>query len=204
MKKQSFYSERIRPVVVMAVLTIICIALVSGIHLSTQELVIANEGLVLKKAVLYAAGVELPDSNAEINELYAERVVEKEDLFLVYDGDPAAAAALLSAAFITEGPGLWGEIEVVTAFDSELESFSGVEFIKQNETPGLGARITESWFKEQLRGKVPPLSMVPEGSAGSSVDEIDSITGATRTSAYVLELFNSAGDRASELKKEGI
>ena len=198
MKQPSFFSERIKPVIIMAVMTIICIALVSGIHLSTQELVIANEGLVLKKAVLYAAGIELPETNSEINGLYDERVAEKDDLFIV----SGSAGKIKAVAFITAGPGLWGEIEVVTAFDADLESFAGIEFIKQNETPGLGARITERWFKEQLRHKTPPLTMVPEGT-GTSESEIDAITGATRTSGYVLQLFNNAGLRADGLKKEG-
>ncbi len=198
MKQPSFFSERIKPVIIMAVMTIICIALVSGIHLSTQDLVIANEGLVLKKAVLYAAGIELPETNSGVNDLYDQMVVEKGELFLVND----SAGKIKAVAFITAGPGLWGEIEVVTAFDAELESFAGVEFIKQNETPGLGARITEEWFKEQLRDKVPPLTMVPEGTAAAE-SEIDAITGATRTSRYVLQLFNDAGLRAAELSKEG-
>ncbi len=199
MKQPSFFSERIKPVIIMAVITVICIALVSGIHLSTQELVIANEGLVLKKAVLYAAGIELPEINSEINDLYDKSVIENDDIFLVND----SAGKIKAVAFITAGPGLWGEIEVVTAFDADLEAFAGIEFTKQNETPGLGARITEKWFKEQLRGKHPPLRMNPEGTVSASSDEIDAITGATRTSGYVLDLFNKAGDRAATLAKEG-
>ncbi|MBI9108621.1 MAG: FMN-binding protein [Spirochaetales bacterium] len=199
MKKVGFFAERVKPVIIMAALTIICIAIVSGIHLSTQDLVIANEGLFLKKAVLYAGGIKLPETNAEINELYEERVAERGDIFEIsgLSGDIAAYA------FIIVGPGLWGEIEAVTAFTPDLASFVGVEFVKQNETPGLGARITEPWFKEQMRGKPFPLRMVPEGTAGAS-GEIDAITGASRTSAYVLQIFNSAGEKAEKLRKEGI
>ena len=204
MKQPSFYSSRIKPVLVMAVITIICIALVSGFHLSTQELVIANEGLVLKKAVLYAAGVELPETNSEINDLYDERVQQKGDLFMVYYEPGISGGKLRAAAFIAAGPGLWGEIEAVTAFNSDLESFAGVEFIKQNETPGLGARITEDWFKEQLRGKTPPLVMLPEGTENLSESEIDAITGATRTSNYVLQILNNAGNQAAGIDREGM
>lgn len=200
MKKSGFFAERIKPVVVMAILTIVCIALVSGIHLSTQELVIANEGLFLKKAVLYACGIEVPESNAAINELYDNRVVQKDDLYLVYSD----SGELESTAFIVGGPGLWGEIEAVTAFNADLKTFSGVDFIKQNETPGLGARIAEPWFKEQLRGKNTPLVMVPEGTLSTDSNEIDAITGATRTSGYVLQILNDAGLRAADLAKEGI
>ena len=184
----------------MAAVTVVCIALVSGFHLSTQELVVANEGLVLKKAVLFAAGLEIPGSNAAVNALYDERVEQRGEVFVISgsSGEPEAYA------FITRGPGLWGEIEVMTAFRSDFSTFAGVDFIKQNETPGLGARITEGWFREQLRGKVPPLSLVPEGTESTDSAEIDAITGASRTSDYVLSLFNEAGLRAAEIKKEGI
>ena len=198
MKKDGFYAERIRPVVVMAVLTIICISIVSGIHLSTQDLVIANEGLMLKKAVLYAGGIELPGSNAEINALYDQRVEEDGELFRI----SGPGGMIESWAFLINGPGLWGEIEMVAAFNSDFSRFTGVEFTKQNETPGLGARITEDWFKQQLRGKRFPLTMAAEGMSAPADDQIDSITGATRTSGYVLQLFNEAGKRASEYEKE--
>lgn len=204
MKKTSFFSERIKPVIIMAVITIICIALVSGIHLSTQDLVIANEGLVLKKAVLYAAGIEIPETNPGINSLYDERVAENDGLFLVYKGGGRTKDDLAAVAFISGGPGLWGEIEAITAFNADLKSFAGIDFIKQNETPGLGARITESWFLEQLRGKQPPLIMNPEGTESAAAAEIDAITGASRTSEFVLSIFNEAGLRAAELEKEGM
>ena len=66
-----------------------------------------------------------------------------------------------------------------------------VEFIKQNETPGLGARIAEEWFKEQFRGKMGPFVLVPEGTAEAE-KELDAITGATRTSNFVLEMINQS------------
>ena len=198
MKKEGFFSERIRPVLVMAVMTIVCISVVSGIHLSTRELVIANEGLFLKKAVLYSAGIELPETNSGINDLYERRVVETDGLFEIRGEDGSTSAW----AFTINGPGLWGEIEAVTAFSPDFTRFAGVEFTKQNETPGLGARITESWFKDQLRGRTYPLSMNPEGTGAAAPGEIDALTGATRTSSYVLQLFNRAGEKAAALGRE--
>ncbi len=197
MKKDGFYAERIKPVVVMAVITIICIAIISGIYLATLDTVTANNGLFQKKAVLYAGGVEVPESNAAVNELYSQRVSEQNGIFIIKgsDGNPDAYA------FIISGPGLWGTIEAVTAFEPDFKTFAGVEFTDQNETPGLGARITETWFKEQLRGKTGPLTMVPEGSPTTDT-EIDAITGASRTSGYVLDIFNRAVEKAVEIEKE--
>lgn len=184
----------------MAVITIICIALVSGIHLSTLELVTENEGLVLKKAVLAASGIEVPGTNEQINNLYDSRVKQDGDIYKVY----GTSGKLDAVAFVSSGPGLWGQIDAVTAFNSDLKTFAGIDFIQQNETPGLGARITESWFKDQLRGKIPPLVMNPEGTDSGNNNEIDAITGASRTSGYVLDIFNAAGRRAADLKKEGL
>jgi Na+-transporting NADH:ubiquinone oxidoreductase subunit C len=198
MKKDGFYAERIKPVVVMAIITIICIFLVSILYLSTQERVTANEGLVLKKALLYAGGLSLPESNNEINALYDKQVKEKDSYYEITD----SSGKTISYAFIQKGPGLWGEIEAITAFKPDFKEFAGIEFIKQNETPGLGARITEKWFKEQIRGKETPLTMEPEGTESSKPTVIDAITGASRTSEYVLSIFNQAGKRAAQLKGE--
>jgi len=89
------------------------------------------------------------------------------------------------------GPGLWGEIEAVIGFTETRDKLTGVEFIKQNETPGLGARIAEEWFKEQFRGKMGPFVLVPESTAEGE-KELDAITGATRTSNFVLEIINQS------------
>ena len=69
----------------------------------------------------------------------------------------------------------------------------GLDFVKQNETPGLGARISESWFKEQFRGKRGPFRLVPEG-VESGENEFQAITGATSTSNAVLDLLNRSID----------
>lgn len=195
MKKNSFYSERVKPVVVMAVMTIVCISFISGVYLATLDRVKANQGLVLKKAVLYAGGITLPETNLEMNDLYERQVKEEGDLYIISDNNNN----VLAYAFIEVGPGLWGEIQVMTAFTPDLEEFVGIDFIKQNETPGLGARITEAWYKEQLRGKLSPLTMVPEGEAQGN-NEIDAITGATRTSDYMLQILTNAAESALKLK----
>jgi Na+-transporting NADH:ubiquinone oxidoreductase subunit C len=86
---------------------------------------------------------------------------------------------------------LWGEIGAVLGFDKSLEKLTGIDFIKQNETPGLGARIMDDWFREQFRGRKGPFVLVPEGTAEGE-NELDAITGASYTSSFVLSLVNSS------------
>ncbi|MFA7672217.1 MAG: FMN-binding protein, partial [Sphaerochaetaceae bacterium] len=87
------------------------------------------------------------------------------------------------------GPGLWGTISIMVGFEDDLKTLSGVSIVSQNETPGLGARIEEKWFTAQFSGKQGPFRLVEEGTA-SSPDEIDAITGATRTSESFRNIMN--------------
>lgn len=203
MRKDTLFGKRIFPILFMFIVTVVCISVVSGIFLSTKELVKLNESIFLKRAVLYAADIPVPQEPTEIQEVWVERIepvpedAEEPEYFRVLD----EGGTLSGYVLFSLGPGLWGQIEAVVGFEEDLETMTGVEFTSQNETPGLGARITEAWFKEQFRGKEGPFTLVPEGTADEP-DEIDAITGATRTSQYVRTIMNNAVENAGELDQE--
>ncbi|MBN2050187.1 MAG: FMN-binding protein [Spirochaetales bacterium] len=194
------FKERIYPVLFMLVLTLIFIGIVSAIYLSTREVVLLNESLFLKKALLYAADFPVPEGSTEAEEAFQTHFREVGDgrsgegYFEILQGQ---GSQVVGYAFLTSGAGLWGEIEAVLAFEKDLKTLRGIEFTKQNETPGLGARITEQWFKEQFRRKKGPFVFVPEGEAAGS-NEVDAITGATRTSEAVKAIVNRAVNEAGE------
>ena len=96
---------------------------------------------------------------------------------------------------IKTGAGLWGDITATVGFDADLESFVGLEIIDQNETPGLGGRIGEVWFKEQFRGKRPPLATVPEGDPASDA-QFQAITGASYSTAAIQDIMNTSQEYA--------
>lgn len=201
MPEVNIYKERIYPVIFMVILTVVFISVISGIYLSTQSIVEENQLIFLKKAVLFSAGVPVPETNAEINRIYAERVEEymlqgKPSVFAVeHDGST-------NYSFRITGPGLWGEIEALIGYDAEIDEMTGIDFIKQNETPGLGARIEEEWFRKQFRGKTPPFTLVQEDTENTAPDEINAITGATYTSSYVRDMVNNSPERAAALLEE--
>ncbi len=202
------FRERVFPVVFMCVLTALFIAMVSGIYLATRESVLRNELLYLRRAVLFAAGVPVPGSAVEIERRYLDRVREVaggggEDASVAYYEIVDTAGATTGYVIPADGPGLWGEIEAVVGFERDLRTLTGVDFIKQNETPGLGGRITEVWFREQFRGKSGPFSRVPEGTDGEAPDEFDAITGATITSTAVQEILNRIQAEAPSIVQGG-
>jgi Na+-transporting NADH:ubiquinone oxidoreductase subunit C len=173
----------------MLLVTAVFIAVVSGIYLATREIVIRNEQLFLKRAVLYSAGEEIPESSAQVEERYFERIeeVRNESGDIAYYRITAGDGGYV---FPSYGPGVWGEIEAVVGFEPDLTTLTGVDFIKQNETPGLGARITEDWFRLQFKGKTGPFTRVPEGTESADPTEFDAITGATLTSTAVQNMLN--------------
>lgn len=53
-----------------------------------------------------------------------------------------------------EGYGLWDIIKGYIAIDSsDINTVQGISFYEHKETPGLGARITEDWFRAQWKDK---------------------------------------------------
>jgi len=103
------------------------------------------------------------------------------------------------------GQALWGTVSGVIAVDESVSEIIGFEIISQNETPGLGGRIEESWFTQQFRGEtIPPEGIIVakgEGKPDYDTDNgsIDGITGASLTSARIEKIVNS---EISQLRKE--
>ena len=97
---------------------------------------------------------------------------------------------------IFRGSGLWGTITGVIAFSSDLERISGFEIISHNETPGLGGRIDEDWFKDQfIREKISDSGITVRKGTGSidsdaENSEVEGITGASLTSKSIETIIN--------------
>lgn len=98
---------------------------------------------------------------------------------------------LLGYGVLLSGGGFQGPIKIMVGFDTECNRVLGIEIIENSETPGLGNRIVENWFKEQFKGKMPPLNVV-KGKNPEGDKEIQAITGATISSKSVVNIVNKA------------
>ena len=94
-----------------------------------------------------------------------------------------------------EGYGLWDLMKGYFALDLDLNTVKGISFYEHKETPGLGARVEEDWFKEQFIGKKilengQLVSIkVAKGKAQGGAHEVDGISGATLTGDGVNEFL---------------
>ena len=161
---------------------------------ATAAQVALNQRLTQQRAILSAMGIEFGSDN-EVQRLFQrirQERVGQDILYLATQNGTEIVAALFS------GPGLWGTIRGVLALNGDGSRIVGFELISHNETPGLGGRIDESWYKAQLRGeRIAPdgtIRMLSRSGVGDTDSEnggMDGVTGATRTSESMVVILNN-------------
>lgn len=178
----------------------------------TKARVAANRDLAERRAVLSALGL-LPSgtkTNAEdIEALWTAKIVPMPELRPGLFRSSSAEGD--KYALELGGAGLWGRIEAVLATDASVGRIVGLEILAHNETPGLGGRIDEAWFKAQFRGesiKDGGISLVQGQGLGDKDPEngrVDAITGASLTSGFVKTIVDRGiADLASLRDKGGL
>lgn len=165
----------------------------------TKPRVEANRLFAAHSAVLRAFGIPYADA-ADAEAQYGSVVRELEP---VEGMDAAWSATIDGADYLAvrqAGAGLWGTITAIVAADAAGTRLRGIEILDQVETPGLGGRIDEAWFKEQFRGKkIGPdgrITVDQNGSGKGEADKesprVDAISGASRTSDFIQDIVNGA------------
>lgn len=176
------------------VTTFLFVVPLSIAHNVTKPIVEFNSAIAKQRAVLASFGVIKPDQalgNQDIASLYGkvtERTVDGKTVYVYHDGERTYYAA----SYVV--PGLWGPITAVVSFPEDLSRVRSLSVISHSETPGLGARITEAWFVEQLENEafvngVIGVNSLPKNRSDKNDGQIDAITGATRTSDAIAQLF---------------
>lgn len=97
------------------------------------------------------------------------------------------------------GAGLWNAIFGYIALKDDVNTIKGAVFDHLGETPGLGAEITQTWFRERFTdekifdesGNLIGVSVVKGNSSTSKDDnKVDAISGATITGDGVSDMIS--------------
>ena len=150
----------------------------------TAPIIARNQ--VIKQKISILKVFEIPYKEDNIEDRFLENIAVRgegeKSYYVAKDG---------TRAFVFEGVGLWGPIEGVIALKQDMQTISKIEIMNQEETPGLGDRITEPAFLDQFRAKIfaPDLKLMPEGQSQAK-NEIDAITGATMLSVAFIDILN--------------
>ncbi len=180
------------------VIAILFAGLTSGVNMALSKRIQLNEQTRISRQLLEVLQIPFsPGSTPEaIREIESKHVKAKQ---LGRDYVYAAFnenGILERYAFPISGKGLWGPIHGLLALNKNLSSIDGLIFTSHSETPGLGARIDEKWFRDQFRGI--DLGSTQEGrpkvefGAREASNSVDAITGATITSSSVKNMLNKS------------
>lgn len=180
------------PAIFMLVLSLVLTAILAAINAYTTPIVEFNSEIEQKTKILSVFDIDPGSTDPDvIDKVFNENVVEDQ-----YDGKPLYLyqknGETLAYGVPFDGPGLWGGIEGYVGLNADLKTVTGIEFIKQEETPGLGGRIEEPPYKNQFRnldisaptGDRYVINRPQEGG------NIDAISGATQTSTFVQNMIN--------------
>ncbi len=115
----------------------------------------------------------------------------EDDIYMIYSN-----GAEIGFAFLAVGKGYGGLIDILVGLENET-TIKGVTIVSHLESPGLGARITESSFRDQFTGvNIADVALRLNGG------EIDAITGASISSRAVVDAIRAAAmEKVKSLEK---
>lgn len=171
------------------ILGIVASGILIGMDTLTADRIEANEEIDLRLTVLNV--FEIPYDMSSINEIYESEIsietIDGLDFYLAPSGE---------VGFHIEGSGVWGPIIGFMAIDDEFETIKNVAILQQEETPGLGGVVAEEEYLAQFEEvKVIPRLEINQDASPNKENEVDAITGATRTSKAFEEIINNAINR---------
>jgi len=177
------------PVFFMVLITSIYTFALAGINAISSERIASQEALRIEKSIFYVNHLKSDLDDQAIHQQFEssfETVTTDKMTYYVYRENDV----IKSYALPFSGRGLWGTIRGYIALSKDFNTIIGIDFISHSETPGLGGRIEEEWYKSQFNNI--PLDSAPYIQyENNQTQQIDAITGATLTSNAVKEILNN-------------
>ncbi len=198
-------------VLVLTIVGVVSSLLMAASHTLTKPLIEQHKREELQQAIF--------DVLPEAKECEREGGQECQNIgteeLRVYKGLDAANE-VVGYAFVAEGPGFQGAIQMMVGISPDLSQLFAMKVLAQVETPGLGARIAEETdkkdFFEQFAGlqaqgmdsvttgsqKHPTTGETPnfiksvKNEMPDEPNEIQAITGATISSKAVVSIMNQS------------
>ena len=167
----------------IVVLTII--AALSGSVLSmwdgvTAPKIAANRLKVLKQAI----SMVLPEYD------HYDELQVREDIILYIGKDTTGVP--VGIAFKAKGNGFSPDLTIMVGINPEFSHLTGIEILEQTETPGLGNKIEDAWFKNQFIGQIideQETAVVKNVKPSDPIRGIQAISGATISSKAVVNII---------------
>jgi len=221
-EKKSFLDSQFYPILFMVIITIVFVGILSAFYRTSEKGIEQYKQQTYRLQILslfadtlsVVTGIDKsiltnPDSIKQNFDKYIQELELKANKSKTIGTKYFAAYTMqdnvLGYCFDISGSGLWGTMHGLLAVTTDLAEIINFVIYDQMETPGLGARVEEDWFKNQFAGKplitdstVVNFTLVQE-QADASKAEVRQITGATITSSSVLKIIRAAAQELKDL-----
>lgn len=169
--------QNLKLLVFVLILGILTSGLLVGVDALTRDRIIQNQAAQLKSAILDANEISYNFGN--IHDVFAEEI----EMITVGELTFYEAKESKNVSYEYTGGGVWGPISGVITLDADFETIVAIKVLNQQETPGLGGIIAEAKYLANFVGiKMIPTLEINKDSSVNLPNEVDAITGATRTS----------------------
>ena len=200
------------PAYVLSFMAAICLVFgagISGVNYATQGLLAKNSARHQNRVLCRAFMLDVAGTSAEAYQQAVDENLQASEI-----GTGAAKRPMYkritpgheSVGFVMGGMAFWDRIEAVVVLTPDLSRILNIQFLDQKETPGLGARVEESWFTDQFKGLQVAWSapqderiLIGTSPSANAPNEVDAITGATQTSMALMRFLNEELDRVRAL-----
>jgi len=176
--------QKVKDIIFIVILGAVCVGLLLGIKNYTLPKIKRYEEIQLKSTILEAAGISYTID--DLDETFNKKIKA-----FTKDDFPYYRSPNRLYIFEFEGRGLWGMIKGVLTLRPDLETIENVNIVSQEETPGLGGRISEKAFLDTFRNKkVLPEIILALRQKATKINEIDAISGASISSDALVKIIN--------------
>lgn len=203
-KKKKNTKQILYPTLAMIALTAVLTLALALMNSATKERIAELEDLKVQRTILYVLNIDVDPKDDDAVVSTYERLITPGTLGELNYFEARDGGNLIGYAFPMNGAALWGSVRGYIAVSPEFDRILGVDFVSHSETPGLGGRIDESWYKEQFRDMpIPensgPVVIYKPADGGNA----DAISGATLTSDAIRKLIDSSIERILEAERSG-
>ncbi len=187
-------NRNLKAIVFVLILGVITSVVLLGAKSLTEDRIALNSDVKLKSAVL--DGFDISYNAANIHDIFSQEVMifyyeglandDSDDISFYYHSSTGAVAFEFSSG------GVWDTISGVLTLESDLETIQRIAVLYQAETPGLGGVVATAQYLNTFIGiKMTPQLEINKDNAANAENEVDSITGATRTSKAFESVLNT-------------
>ena len=165
-----------------------------GITGCSREKTIPKQQLTILNQLLSTSVSDKQVETIEIQDETAQKFPAIDKMFKVVADEEQE-----NYVFLVSPIGYRAPINIMVAIDGEKDEIAGIKVLQQDETPGWGEWLAETWFTDRFKGKGVDIYLERAVLEAKAPNEIIQITSATVTTQAVLNGVNAAMGAYKEL-----